>query len=375
MPHRSYTALGLMSGSSLDGLDIAACTFQWVNKQFSGWKLLHGETIPFPDDWQACLRTLPQADARTLMHTHSALGHWMGQAVNEFTTRHTINPDLIASHGHTIFHFPSEGFTTQIGDGAAISAITGCTTVCDFRSSDVALGGQGAPIAPIADKLLFSEYDLMLNIGGIANITCHMEGEYIAFDIGGANQILNALTQTIGIPYDDGGRLAASGRLIPQLMEAMDRLPYFQLPPPKSLGNDWVQEHQVSTYLARPEPVEDRLHTACVQLARQTALALERLIPVQNRHERAFRILATGGGAFNTFLTNCIVEECNRIGRFSVHLPAPDIIAFKEAILMALMGVLRIQSVPNCMASVTGARRDAVGGAVYQGWKSSNKEH
>ena len=368
MQQTAYTAIGLMSGSSLDGLDIAACTFHIEEGRIAAWNLLRGETLPFPEEWKERLRTLPRADARALADAHAALGRWMGQAVNAFTARYDIRPDLVASHGHTIFHFPANGFTTQIGDGGALAALTGCTTVCDFRSADIALGGQGAPVAPIADRLLFPEYDLMLNLGGIANITCRINGQYIAFDIGGANQVLDALTRTIGLPYDDGGRLAASCRLIPDLMEAMDRLPYFQLPPPKSLGKDWVQEQQVKVYSDWPAPVEDRLHTACVQLARQTALALERIIPKGNREGRTLRIMAAGGGAFNTFLTNCIVEECNRIGSFSLHLPSPDIIAFKEAILMALMGVLRMEGMPNCMASVTGAHRDAVGGAVYYGW-------
>jgi len=362
----TLTSIGLMSGSSLDGLDIAACTFSFDDTRLTNWELLRGETVPFPDDWQQRLRDLPQADARSLAKANADLGRWMGEAVHAFIKKHHLQPDLIASHGHTIFHFPAEGFTTQIGDGAAIAAATGHTVVCDFRSADIALGGQGAPIAPIADRLLFPEFDLLLNLGGIANITCNVAGRYIAFDIGGANQILNALVQPLGLPYDDGGRLAASGRLIEPLMDAMDALPYFRQPPPKSLGNDWVQEHQVHAYMAWPASVEDRLHTACMQLARQIALAVQRIIEHENWHRDEYRIMATGGGAFNTFLCNCIVAECNRIGRFSLHLPDPAIIAFKEAALMALMGVLRLKNIPNCIASVTGARVDAVGGVEHR---------
>ncbi len=369
-------ALGLMSGSSLDGLDIASCRFELQGDRIVHWQLLEGETVPFPASWQVHLRRLPEADARTLAHAHAALGRWMGEAVNGFLARYPhLRPDCIASHGHTIFHFPAEGFTTQIGDGAAVASVTGYTTVSDFRGTDVALGGQGAPLAPIADRLLFPQYELMLNLGGIANITCNIEGRYIAFDIGGANQILNALTQSIGLPYDDGGRMAASGRLIEPLMEAMDRLPYFQAAPPKSLGNDWVQAHQTEAYIAWPASVEDRLHTACVQLARQTALALARIMESENWRLPQYRILATGGGAFNTFLTNCIVEACNTVAPVSLQVPEPGIIAFKEAVLMALMGVLRMAGLPNCMASVTGASRDAVGGAVYAGWRSKNQTH
>ncbi len=370
------TALGLMSGSSLDGLDIAACRFKWQDGRIAHWQLLDGETIPFPEHWQNMLRQLPTADAHTLAKAHAGLGRWMGENVNEFLAfRPQLQPDLVASHGHTIFHFPAEGFTTQIGDGAAIAATTGYTTVSDFRSTDVAMGGQGAPLAPIADRLLFPEYELMLNIGGIANITCNIHGKYIAFDIGGANQILNALAQSIGLPYDDGGRMAASGRLIKPLLEAMDSLPYFHALPPKSLGNDWVQAHQTQVYLAWPASVEDRLHTACIQLARQTAIELARIIETERWRLPHYRILATGGGAFNTFLTKCIIEECCQVAPVALQLPEPGIIAYKEAVLMALMGLLRLAGVPNCISSVTGAQRDTCSGAVYAGWKSKKLMH
>lgn len=361
-----YTAIGLMSGSSLDGLDIAACTFQMDGDKVADWALLHGETQPFPDIWQERLRRLPQSDARSLALAHSELGHWMGQRTSDFIHQHGIRPDLVASHGHTIFHFPAERFTTQIGDGAAIAAACGCPVVCDFRTSDLALGGQGAPLAPLADRLLFSDYDVLLNIGGIANITCNLDGRYVACDVGGANQILNALAQTLGLPYDDGGQLAASGQHIPALAEVMDALPYFSWPPPKSLGNDWVQEHQTQAYLNWPASPEDRLHTACRQLARQTALAVQRIFLTAAFSRPAYRILATGGGAYNTFLTRCIVEECNALmGGFTLELPDAGIVNYKEAVLMALMGVLRIMELPNCIASATGATRDAIGGAVY----------
>lgn len=363
-----YTAIGLMSGSSLDGLDLAACTFDMDGSQVASWELIHGETQPFSEEWQERLRRLPHADARSLASAHTELGRWMGARTHEFIERLRVRPDLVASHGHTIFHFPVEHFTTQIGDGAAIAAACGCPVVCDFRTSDMAFGGQGAPLAPLADKLLFSQYDVLLNIGGIANITCNLNGHFTACDVGGANQILNALSWTLGLPYDDGGQLAASGQYIPALAEAMDALPYFSWPPPKSLGNDWVQEYQTQPYLQWPAPVEDRLHTACRQLARQTAVAIQRIFQSGSFSRPSYRILATGGGAYNTFLTKCIMEECNAlVGDFSLELPDAGIINYKEAILMALMGVLRVMGLPNCIAGATGADRDAVGGAVYWG--------
>jgi anhydro-N-acetylmuramic acid kinase len=365
------TAIGLMSGSSLDGLDIAACVFDFDQEKIVKWILLAGETTPFPESWQHRLRMLPQAGALEMAKAHAELGHWMGDAVHNFLECYPgLKPDLIASHGHTLFHFPSEKFTAQIGDGAAIAARTGYTTVCDFRSADMALGGQGAPLAPIADRMLFSSYDLMLNIGGIANLTCNILGQrFIAFDIGGANQILNALSQEIGLPFDNEGQLASKGKVIPALMEAMNKLPFFETAPPKSLGNDWVQSQQTDVFLAWDAPLEDRLYTACELLAHQTALALDRIIEQENWALPAYRMLVTGGGAFNTFLTQKIMEACRHHANIILDLPNPDIIAFKEAVLMALMGAMRLKLLPNCLSSVTGASRNAVGGAVYAGWR------
>lgn len=358
-----------MSGSSLDGLDMAICRFELQGGTVQDWALLAWQTAPYPERWQERLRALPQASARELAHAHADLGRWMGETVKAFLQQHPQwPPDFIASHGHTIFHFPEQGFTTQIGDGAAIAAITGIATVCDFRSTDLALGGQGAPLAPLADRLLFSQHDFMLNLGGIANMTCRIGERYIAFDVGGANQILNALAQTLGLPYDDGGRLAACGKLIPELKDALDSLPYFQLPPPKSLGNDWVQRYQTDLCLNWPAPVEDRLHTACVHIAGQIAQAFGQIRTAERWQLPSYSALATGGGAFNAFLVRLILEACNRIAPVSLHIPDPAIVSMKEAILMALMGALRAEGQPNCLSSVTGARQDAIGGAAYAGW-------
>jgi len=364
-----YSAIGLMSGSSLDGLDVAACSFDINHNGIQAWQLLAADTIPFPANWQATLQSLPKASARDLAKAHADLGHWIGHAVRNFLTQHpSFMPSLIASHGHTIFHFPNEHFTTQIGDGAAIAALTGITTICDFRSSDIALMGQGAPVAPIADQLLFSPYNLLMNIGGIANLTCRTHNQhYLAFDICGANQILNALTATIGLPYDDQGQLAASGQLIPELLLHLNQLDYLHQAPPKSLGNDWVQQHQVLPCLHWPEPLADKLHTVCIHIAQQTAKAIDSIIQQEQWQPDKFQMLITGGGAFNTFLVQSIQNACNHLNQFSIVLPEPGIIAFKEAILMALMGVLRMEGIPNCLASVTGASRNSVNGAIYHG--------
>jgi anhydro-N-acetylmuramic acid kinase len=366
------TIVGLMSGSSLDGLDIACCEFELDETQATGnpvrhWQLIDAETAPFSADWRRELKELPGKSARELALAHSRFGAYVGQLVSAFLQSRHIDPDLIASHGHTIFHFPDQGCTFQLGDGAAIAAATGFLVIDNFRAMDVALGGQGAPIAPIADRMLFPGYDFFLNLGGIANVTCNANGRYIAFDIGGANQVLNALVAPLGIEYDKDGTLAARGKLNKELLERANRLDYFRQSYPKSLGNDWVQEQLLPIYLEFESPLEDKLFTACAQLARQTARDLQDVLRRENIPARSYRLLATGGGAFNPFLIKQIREECRKVATLEVVIPDARIISFKEAVLMALMGALRLANIPNCMASVTGAWRDAIGGAVHQG--------
>ncbi len=373
MPQQEYHALGLMSGSSLDGLDIACCQFSLAHGDegatVRAWSMTAAEALPFSEEWKQRLISLPESSALDLALAHAQFGRYLGELVNRFLEKHRVEPALIASHGHTIFHFPEQGMTLQIGDGAAIAAITGYPVIDNFRMQDVAMGGQGAPLAPIADKLLFPEYDLMLNLGGIANMTYKGAGRYVAFDNIGANQVLNALAARRGLPYDDGGQLAARGRLLPGLLAAMEKLDFFKKPYPKSLGNDWVREAMVAPYLKYEGSIEDKLHTACVQAGRQIASDLKEILKKEGSPGRPLRMMATGGGAFNTFLMQCIREECEKICSLVIEVPSPEAAAFKEAALMALMGVLRITNIPNCLPSVTNASRPAIGGAIHQGWK------
>lgn len=354
-----------MSGSSLDGLDIAFCEFQFAEDTLVNWQILQAETLPYSENWQKRLRDLPQADGRALSLAHAHFGHLVGGLVNYFLQKYALQPDLIASHGHTVFHFPKEQMTLQIGDGSAIAAVTGYPVVCDFRAMDVALGGQGAPMAPIADRYLFLDYDFMLNLGGIANITANVTGQYLAFDIGGANQVLNKLVAPLGLAYDAGGKLAASGSLNATLLQEADALPYHHESYPKSLGNDWVQEQLIPIYTQFDAPTEDKLHTACVQIARQTAKDIAQIIQKEHFVKNSYRLLATGGGVFNDFQITCLQEACKPLG-IEIIVPDASIIGFKEAAMIALAGVLRMQSKPNFIASVTGASQDAMGGAVYR---------
>ncbi len=367
----TYHVLGLMSGSSLDGLDLAFCRFvisAEASRPVREWELLWGKTHPFSPAWQRRLRSLPGSSGLALIEHHAGFGRYLAECIKPDLDKCEPAPDLIASHGHTLFHHPEAGFTFQLGDGAALAAGTGYPVISDFRSQDVALGGQGAPLAPLADLHLFPGYDFYLNLGGIANISAPLpDGRMVAFDIGGANQVLNALVEPLDMPYDDGGRLAAKGKLEPGLMRQLDALPYFKAAYPKSLGNDWVREKLVEPYLAAKAPVEDKLHTACRQLAGQTAKAIRSIRHREALPPTAARMLVTGGGAFNRFLLSCMEKACRDAGlSISLVLPGPNLISFKEAALMALMGALRAAGLPNCLASVTGARRDACGGALHQ---------
>ena len=370
---KTYRALGLMSGSSLDGLDIACCVFT-INSsaveiplKVASWKLEAAATIPYSSDWQLRLKNLPEESALAFAKTHVDFGHYLGKLVNTFLQKHDLKPDLIASHGHTVFHYPDQHFTTQIGDGAALVAATGLTVVDNFRNLDVALNGQGAPLAPLADLVLLRGYDFYLNLGGIANISADTKNGFVAFDIGGANQVLNTLVAPLGLEYDHGGNLAAKGTLQPTLLEKVNELLYFHEPYPKSLGNQWVRTNLQEIYNLFDFSLEDKLHTACIQLAQQTAKSIQQIIKKEGLKKDRYQLLATGGGAFNHFLIKCIEEEANKVCPLEVKIPEEQIISFKEAILMALMGVMRMENQPNCLSSVTGANRAVIGGAVHQG--------
>jgi anhydro-N-acetylmuramic acid kinase len=361
--------LGLMSGSSLDGLDLAYCKFFQSEEEKLEWEILHAKTMTFSQDWIARLKKLPGANAYTLAKTHTDFGRYLGQFAASFLSQYDLKPDLISSHGHTIFHYPNRGFTYQIGDGATLASVSGYNVADNFRMQDVAAGGQGAPLAPIVDQRLFPSYDFLLNLGGIANLTCKASDGYIAFDLTGANQVLNRLVSPLGKLYDDGGQIAASGTLSEGLLEKVESLDFFKQSFPKSLGNDWVQAKLIPIFLQYDTPVANKLYTACIHVARQIRLAIQQFSEQHPLPDPPLNLLATGGGVYNKFLMECIQEECQKIVGLEVHIPSDTIIQYKEALLMALMGYLRLKGQPNCLPSATGARKAMIGGALHLGWK------
>ncbi len=369
-----YRALGIMSGSSLDGLDMALVEFQEISGKWS-YSVKATACYPYNKEWFTKLQTATSLPAREYQLLHSAFGNYIGNQVNHFIQEKQVQyqVQLIASHGHTTFHIPAQKMTAQIGDGAAIAALTGINVVSDLRSMDIALGGQGAPIIPIGEKLLWPEYDLLLNIGGIANLSLNDSSNNIAFDVCAANRVLNLLAAEAGKNYDEGGAMAASGKVQVELLNKLNSLDYYKQPYPKSLANDFGTE-VVWTLIRDAENemrktgnwVYDALRTYVEHIARQVKGAIE-LIGNQTRPPvLGSRLLVTGGGTHNIFLIERIKALIGQQG-IKVVVPDQELIDYKEAIVMALIGVLRWREENNVLASVTGASRNSIGGAVWIG--------
>lgn len=356
--------LGLMSGTSLDGLDIAYCDIS--DNHFD---LLAAETYPYDDQWVQWLSTLEHATAYQYALVNVELGHHFGRLVNRFRRSHPGPVDAIASHGHTIFHQPQLGLTTQIGDGDALAAETGLPVVFNFRTLDVALGGQGAPLVPIGDRLLFGRHDACLNLGGIANISYEVSNPAAsarpkgaplpstpfreAYDICPCNMALNHLARLAGRSYDSDGLLARKGNILSPLLAQMDALDYYRQPLPKTLGKEWFVANFLPLLFADGIPVNDLLCTVVEHIAHQVSNA------VKGRNINT--MLVTGGGAKNKFL---IARLQAQIPGCKITVPADNIIDYKEAVIFALLGYLRLVGSPNCLSSVTGARLDACGGNI-----------
>ncbi len=351
-----YLALGLMSGTSLDGLDLALCRFFYEHEKWQ-FELLQGASVSYDAEWTEKLKSSGNLNGQDLSLLHIEYGRWLGQQAFNFLTKYEKNVDLIASHGHTVFHQPEKKFTLQIGSGHEIAKESQQTTVCDFRALDVALGGQGAPLVPIGDHHLFSEYNFCLNLGGISNISFEVKGLRIAYDISIANMLLNYLAQKIGKNYDDGGDLARSGKMDQILFNQLNNLSYLKQPYPKSTGFEWFNEEIKPIIEGNASTIEDQLHTAVQHIAVQVTNA------VLAEKKKDANLLITGGGGKNKFLIETIQQLLS--GKASVVIPEINIIDFKEAIIFAFMGIKRLRNEVNCLSSVTGAHRDNVGGVIY----------
>ena len=343
-----------MSGTSLDGLDLALIEFSFNVKW--NFRLLQAVTIPYPVEWKKKLSHAHLLTGSMLMALHVAYGRYLGIACNTFRRNNRLSGiDFVASHGHTIFHQPENGFTFQLGDGNTVHAETGLPVVFDFRSLDVALGGQGAPLVPIGDKQLFSAYDVCLNLGGIANLSMEVKGERKAFDICFCNMALNFLMSSFGKPFDENGRMAAKGSVDMKMLKAISaRYESIRAKRP-SIGREFFEQQLVPIFSkAKLNPV-DSLRTICESITREISSA----IPISKKKSR---MLLTGGGALNSFLVNLLKDKVR--SKVEVVIPSNEIIEFKEAILFGFLGVLRVRNEINTLRSVTKAQKDSCGGTV-----------
>ena len=356
-----YNAIGLMSGSSLDGLDIVFTEFNETAGKWS-FKIKCAACIEYDDSWTNKLRDAIYLSAKDYQLLNVEYGRYLGEMVNEFIEEFNLHHQvsLIASHGHTTFHLPGKRMTHQLGDGATIAAETMLPVVSDLRMMDVAFGGQGAPIVPMGEKLLFPDHHYFLNIGGIANLSLHEDDEITAFDICAANRVLNMLANEKSKPYDEGGNMASSGKIISELLEQLNQLDYYSVPPPKSLANSFGTDIIYPLIKSFNLPVEDALCTYVEHIAMQ----IKNSFPTQA--ETTQQLMITGGGAFNQFLISRIAKHLNEVN-FEIYIPDEEVVVYKEALIMGLLGVLRWREQYTTIPSVTGASRNSIGGALWLG--------
>ncbi len=342
--------IGAMSGTSLDGLDIASVVFNYQNKKWS-FEIVEAETISYSEKWLWKLQNAPSLSGEKLTKLHSEYGNFTGKRINEFIKKTGFNADLIASHGHTIFHQPEKHFTLQIGNGAEIAAVTKTTTVADFRTADIALGGQGAPLVPVGDKLLFNDFEYCLNLGGFANVSFEKENKRIAFDNCPVNFALNFFAEKHGLTFDKGGELGKQGKINIELLNKLNDLKYYKQEAPKSLGREWMENEFFPVVNSLSIPDLDKMRTIYEHIA----------IQISKIGSGTGKLLITGGGAFNLFL----IERIKYHSSLQIVIPSKKIIDFKEALIFAFLGVLRIQNKTNCYSSVTGAVKDSSVGVIF----------
>lgn len=349
----TYSVLGLMSGTSLDGLDLCACRFTY-DKQWK-FEIVETETIPYSQDWQNKFLEAENCSGRKLTQIHCEYGRYLGKQAADFIQSNDLSIDLIAAHGHTIFHQPESGYTLQIGHGGYLSSETKLPAVVDFRSQDIALGGQGAPLVPFGEKELFPNHSCFLNLGGIANLSLHTNQDCIAFDVSAANMVLNYITKKhFNQSYDNEGRLAARGKTNFDLFNQLNKIKYFDQTAPKSLGKEDVFDWIIPLIDQASLSAEDKLNTFVAHLCLQIEKALK-----MHGALTADEILVSGGGAFNTYF----IQELQK--KVKVRLPEKSIIEYKEALIFAFLGLNRFLEKPNVLNSVTGARKPVSAGSIF----------
>jgi len=345
-----------MSGTSLDGLDIVFADYSFDD---TGWKysIRKAETIPYPDQWVEKLSSATHCTGEEIHFLDVELGIYFGKKINDFISGEE-RPDFVSSHGHTIFHQPEKNLTLQIGSGIAIYLETRLPVINDFRSLDVLLGGQGAPLVPMGDKLLFGNFDVCVNLGGIANLSFEKNGSRIAYDICPFNILLNHFIRRKGMSFDAEGRVAASGKIQSNIKEFLESCGYYSKDPPKSLGYEQIESEMIIPLEKIQVDIPDLMRTLAEHMAEKIAFEIQKA--------EGKRILITGGGVYNTFIMKLISEK---LSGYTISIPDKDTIEFKEALIFGLLGVLRIRGEINVLKSVTGASRNSISGTIIGEFK------
>jgi anhydro-N-acetylmuramic acid kinase len=342
-----------MSGTSLDGVDLAHITFHLDNNKWS-FEILESETIGYSENWINKLKVAVDYSDAELEKLNQDYTKLLASIIVAFVDKHHIeNLDAVCSHGHTILHQPKNGITLQIGNLPEIAAFTNQTVVCNFRVQDVKLGGQGAPLVPIGDRILFSDYDYCMNLGGFSNVSFEQNGERIAFDISPVNTVLNFYANQLGLKYDDKGQLSRTGIINKLLLNELNSLEYYNQPFPKSLGFEFVKGVVLPIIEKYEIRIEDKLRTFTEHIAYQTSLALP---------TKKGSLFITGGGAYNDFI---IERVQSYLTEMKIIIPSAKILEYKEALIFALLGILKLRGEINTLCSVTGAKMDHSSGEIY----------
>ena len=346
-----------MSGTSLDGVDLAHIHFFEENGKWT-FEMKECQTVSYSQSWINQLKKAVDFSDLELKKLNEDYTILLAEMISSFIKTNKIeNLDAVCSHGHTILHQPQNGFTLQIGNLPKITELINQKVVCDFRVQDVALGGQGAPLVPIGDQILFSEYDYCLNLGGFSNISFDENGNRIAFDISAVNTVLNFYANTLGFDYDDKGKISRSGNVSNDLLSELNNLDYYQKSYPKSLGFEFVKTIILPIIESYKLSTEDKLCTFIEHIAMQIALALPKKLG---------SLFITGGGAYNDFLIKKIQFF---LPKMRIEIPNPKTIEYKEALIFALLGVLKLRNEVNVLASVTGAKQNHSSGKIYDNFK------
>ncbi|KJD31555.1 anhydro-N-acetylmuramic acid kinase [Tamlana nanhaiensis] len=347
-----FHVVGVMSGTSLDGIDLVYVKFE--NKHQLQFEILNAETVSYPKKWYDILKGLIEKDIDTLKTVDEDYTTFLAEIINQFIAKHYLKDiDAVCSHGHTALHQPEQNLTYQIGNLPKLATLINQKVVCDFRVQDVAFGGQGAPLVPIGDKLLFSDYDYCINLGGFANISTEISNARIAYDICPVNIVLNHYVKPLGFSYDDGGEIAKSGDVNQELLAELNQLPFYSKSYPKSLGLEWVNKTVFPIIDAYKLETTNVLRTFVEHIVVQLAAEI-------NKKNNA-NVLVTGGGAYNSFLMKALKTKTNN----KIVIPKPSVVEFKEALIFGLLGVLKLTKQVNCLKSVTGASKNHSSGKIY----------